>query len=173
MRSGLLIVALASGLGPSLGFGLGCTAMSQNIKGQELSYRGTWYCEKQGCAESDMVASRRGGKNGEVRFHSAKLNPRAAMVFTAAAPFSRLEATVTDCAGTAVALPEEAFRAPGSHDVGDSAVHESWLILVDGPVMREHLKFGGDSGCDTIEVAATAHWDDGRSFTLRAGIKSQ
>ncbi len=157
----------------SLVAGVGCTALSQNIKGQELSYRGTWYCETQGCSESDMIVSRRGGKNGEVRYHNALLKPRAAMVFTAAAPFSRLEATVTDCAGGAVALPEEAFRSPGSHTVGDADARESWLILVDGPILKQHLKFGKGTGCDTIEVAATAHWDDGRSFTLKAGIKTQ
>jgi len=145
--------------------------MSQNIKGQELSYRGTWFCEAAGCAESEMIASRRGGKQGEMRFHSAKLQPRAAMVFTAAAAFSRIEATVSDCAGTLVALPEEAFRSPGSHDVGDRDVHESWLILVDGPVLKKHLKFGAGTSCETITIAATAHWDDGRSFTLKAGIK--
>ncbi|MGB1017401.1 MAG: hypothetical protein ACPG4T_24910, partial [Nannocystaceae bacterium] len=90
---------------------------------------------------------------------------------TSAAPFSRLEATVSDCDGTLAALPEEAFRSPGSHKVGGSDVQESWLILVDGPILKTHLKFGAGTTCETITIAATAHWDDGRSFTLKAGIK--
>ena len=72
---------------------LSCAMMSQSRKGQELSYRGAWQCAQRGCAPSTMVQSRRGSNQDGVRFNEVSFNPRAAMAFTAASPFDRLEAS--------------------------------------------------------------------------------
>ena len=65
----------------------GCASLRQNIRGQELSYRGAWYCEAEGCDAKAMVKSTRGSRDGEVNINTVKLAPRAAMAFTAAAAF--------------------------------------------------------------------------------------
>ncbi|MCB9749535.1 MAG: hypothetical protein H6713_05955 [Myxococcales bacterium] len=149
---------------------LSCAMMSQSRKGQELSYRGAWQCAQRGCAPSTMVQSRRGSNQDGVRFNEVSFNPRAAMAFTAASPFDRLEASVRDCKGAEAPITaEDAIKKPGEHDVGDASARESWIVIVD-PRAHSGLDF---TGCGRWVVKATATWAaDKRTFTLEAGLST-
>lgn len=144
-----------------------CTSWSQNIKGQELSYRGAWACAQPGCDAKGMTRSTRGTTRGTLKIQEVKLDPKAAVVFTSAAPFSTLKAELVDCKGKANAVPEDRILKPGSHGVGTKAEQESWVVMVDRE-LGAGLALGGD--CDTWLVRATAGWDDGRTFTLDVGL---
>lgn len=144
--------------------------MRQNLRGQELSYRGAWYCAEAGCAEKAMTRSNRGTRDDGVDIATVKLQPRAALAFTAEAPFDRMVATVRDCKGKSLQLPDDAVRPAGSHEIGDANARESWVIVLDASALRGKLKLGNGE-CARWDVEAVATWSDGASFTGRAGIK--
>jgi hypothetical protein len=149
--------------------GFGCAALRQNMRGQELSYRGAWYCESAGCEEADMVQSRAGHREDTTMINEVKLQPQAALAFTAASPFETLTATVEDCKGTSAEVPAGDIAEAGAHGVGDSGARESWLVWLD-PAHLGELELGSGS-CAIWTVEATASWSDGASYSLRAGVE--
>lgn len=148
---------------------LGCAALRQNMRGQELSYRGAWYCEAAGCEAKDMIKSTRGTRDGTVNINTVKLAPRAAMAFTAAAPFRDLVATVRDCKGNEALVPAADIAGPGKHAVGDQGAKESWIIWVD-PGALDGLERGSGS-CAIWTIEATATWSDSATHSLSAGLQ--
>ena len=155
----------------SVATSVGCAAMRQNMKGQELSFRGAWFCESVGCAEGDMVLSKRGTRIGDMTVATVKLQPRAALAMTAAAPFEDLKAKVSDCKGASVDLPADRIKRPDGHQIGDESGRESWMIELDKDALGGQLELG-EGDCATWKVNATATWSDGASFSLSAAIKA-
>jgi hypothetical protein len=139
------------------------------MRGQELSYRGAWFCEAANCKPADMVQSRAGTRDGEVSINTVKLAPRAAMMFTAAAPFDALTATARDCKGNTAEIPSGDIVTAGKHGIGDGDARESWVIWID-PANLSGLK--NSKGC-AWKVDAKATWSDGAAFSLTAGIDIQ
>ncbi|PRQ06969.1 hypothetical protein [Enhygromyxa salina] len=147
---------------------LGCAALRQNMRGQELSYRGAWHCGGGACKPSEMVKSTSGTRDGTVNINTVKLDPKAGMAFTAAAPFEQLVATVTDCKGKQVSVPERDIVRPGKHGLSDQDARESWIVWVD-PTALSKLERGAGS-CAVWKVEATATWADGVTYSLTAGV---
>ena len=148
----------------------GCAALRQNMRGQELSYRGAWFCEADGCSEKDMVQSRVGSRDGTTTINEVQLRPSAALAFTAEAAFDALEASVTDCKGKSVAVPTGDIAKAGSHSVGDDSARESWIVWVD-PAHLDGLKLGNKGSCAIWKVEARATWSDGSTYSLLSGIQ--
>lgn len=159
IRPGLLGLAILATLAA-------CASLRQNMRGQELSYRGAWYCEADNCKPGDMVQSRVGTREGEININTVKLAPKAAMAFTAAAPFDSLTATARDCKGNTADVPSGDIVAAGKHGVGSSDARESWVVWID-PASLSGLK--RSKGC-VWKVEATATWSDGATFKLTAGL---
>ncbi len=149
---------------------LGCAAMRQNLRGQELSYRGAWYCENAGCSEKDMVISRSGTREGTTDIASVSLQPKAALAFTAAAAFDSLEATVRDCEGHSAKVPAESITPAGKHSVGDSSARESWMIWID-PAELPGLERGAGK-CARWMIDAKGKWSDGAEYSMTVGIEA-
>lgn len=145
----------------------GCAELRQNMRGQELSYRGAWYCEAANCKPGEMVQSRSGTRDGEVTINTVELAPRAAMMFTAASAFETLTATVRDCKGNAVEVPTRDIVPAGEHGVGDAEAQESWVIWID-PAGLSGLN--RSKGCSVWKVEAKASWTDGATYSLTAGV---
>jgi hypothetical protein len=143
----------------------GCASLRQNIRGQELSYRGAWFCETADCKPNAMVKSRTGTREGEININTVKLAPKAAMTFTAAAPFDSLTATARDCKGNTIEVPAKDIATAGKHGVGDSDARESWVIWVDPASLS-----GLDKSCSVWKIEATATWSDGATYSLTAGV---
>ncbi len=160
VRLGPAALALAVTLG-------GCASLRQNLRGQELSYRGAWYCEAPNCKPGEMVQSRSGTREGEVNVNTVELAPRAAMMFTAAAAFDALTATVRDCKGKVAEVPRRDIVAAGAHGVGDADARESWVVWIDPAALAGLQK--PSSKC-TWKVEATATWSDGATYSLTAGL---
>lgn len=146
----------------------GCAGLRQNMRGQELSYRGAWYCETEGCSASEMTKSRTGTRDGEININTVKLAPKAAMTFTAAAPFDSLTATVRDCKGNSKEVPSGDIEAAGGHSVGDDDARESWIVWID-PAALDGLEQSKGS-CAVWKIEATAVWSDGATYSLTAGL---
>lgn len=160
-----LVLTLAAGAA-----GAGCAAMRQNMRGQELSYRGAWSCENANCKASEMVQSRSGTRDGEVSINTVKLAPRAATIWTAAASFDQLTAKVRDCKGNSVDVPARDIVAAGSHGVGNSDARESWVIWIDPGSLSGLERSKG--ACAVWKIEATATWSDGATYSLTAGVDS-
>jgi len=161
LRYGVPALMLAATLGA-------CASLRQNMRGQELSYRGAWYCEAPNCKVGEMVKSRTGTRDGDVNINTVKLAPRAAMTFTAAAPFDTLTATVRDCKGNSAPVLARDIEASGSHRVGDSDARESWLVWIDPGALTGLERSKG--ACSVWKVEATATWSDGATYSLTAGV---
>jgi hypothetical protein len=160
MRNALPILVALTSL-------VGCKEMRQNLRGQELSYRGAWFCAEKDCSEKQMQRSTSGTREGAVDIASVKLRPHAGLAFTAEAPFDKLNVKVEDCKGKSVELDASAIKKPGEHKIGDSAARESWMVVLD---KRLDLKFG--KKCAWV-ATVVATWSDGATFTSQAGIKKQ
>lgn len=166
MRQRSLVLA-TSALTVSL---LGCASLRQSMRGQELSYRGAWHCDSGACKPSEMVKSTSGTRDGIVNINTVKLDPKAGMAFTAAAPFDQLTATVLDCKGKRADVPERDIVRPGKHGITNQDARESWIIWVD-PAALSGLERGAGS-CAVWKLEATATWADGATNSLTAGINS-
>lgn len=144
----------------------GCASLRQNLRGQELSYRGAWYCKSGACKAGEMSKSSTGTRDGTVTVNTVKLDPKAGLAFTAAAPFDSLVATVRDCKGKSAEVPAADIVQPGKHGIGDADARESWIIWID-PVSLPGLS--ATASC-VWKIEATATWSDGASYSLTAGI---
>lgn len=142
----------------------GCASLRQSMRGQELSYRGAWYCKSGPCSAGEMVKSTTGTRDGTTMINSVKLDPKAGLAFTAAAAFDSLTATARDCKGHSAEIPAADIVAPAAHGIADGDARESWIVWVD-PNSLSSL----DPACRWT-IDATGTWADGASFSLSAGI---
>jgi hypothetical protein len=159
---------LASLLLVSLSLLSACASLRQNVRGQELSYRGAWHCDAGSCQPSEMVKSMTGTRDGTVMINGVKLAPKAGMAFTAAAPFDSLRATVRDCKGNSVELADADIVGPGKHGITDADARESWIVWIDPNKLAELTR--GQGSCAVWKVEANATWSDGATYSLTAGV---
>jgi hypothetical protein len=145
----------------------GCAALRQNMRGQELSYRGAWYCKSGPCEAGEMSKSTTGTREDTTMINEVVLAPKAGLAFTAAAPFDALTATVRDCKGQSAEVPSADIVQPGAHGIGDADARESWLVWLD-PASLSGLD--RSKGC-VWKVEASATWSDGATYSLTAGIE--
>ncbi|KIG12906.1 hypothetical protein DB30_00862 [Enhygromyxa salina] len=149
---------------------LGCASLRQSMRGQELSYRGAWYCASGACKASEMTKSTSGSRDGTININTVKFDPKSGMAFTAAAPFEQLTATVTDCKGKQASVPASDIVRPGKHGVTDQDARESWIVWVDPAALG---KLAPSSSSCVWKVEATATWEDGVTFSLTAGLNAK
>lgn len=147
----------------------GCAELRQNMRGQELSYRGAWFCEGSSCKDDELVVSRRGTRDGTTDIATIKLDSHAALAFTAASAFETLEANVRDCKGKTAAVPATSILPAGKHQVGDADVRESWIVRID-PSELASLELGSGK-CARWLVDAKASWTDGASYSMTVGVE--
>ena len=157
------------GLTASILTSLACAELRQNLRGQELSYRGAWFCESGTCKDEQLVRSTSGTREGTTDIASVKIEGRVALAFTAASAFERLEATVRDCKGKSAAVGESSIVPAGKHRVGDSAARESWIIWIDRSSLGD-LSLGKGK-CARWMIDAKASWTDGATYASTVGIE--
>lgn len=153
-----------------LGTLTGACPLCQNLRNEFLSFRGAWFCEKKDCTEDDMVESSKGTSEGETRIAHGKLQPAAALVFHPGVDVETFTASVEDCKGNKVWLPDTALRKPGSHAIKGQS--DSWVVLVDKTALSE-LTLDKKGNCAVWRVTASATWPKGTSYSDRAGIKAE
>lgn len=162
--------ALACFLTTTLLASLACAELRQNMRGQELSYRGAWFCDgAANCSDEQLVRSTAGTREGTTDIASVELDSRVALAFTAASAFERLEATVRDCKGKSAAVREGSIVPAGKHRVGDSSARESWIIWIDRSELRG-LELGKGK-CARWMIDAKASWTDGATYSSTVGIE--
>lgn len=147
-----------------------CAALRQNVRGQELSYRGAWHCSSGACEAGEMVKSMVGTRDGEVMVNTVKLDPKVGLAFTAAAAFDSLTATVRDCKGNAAEVPASDIVTPGKHGIDDGDAHESWIVWVDPSALGKLER--GTGACAVWKIEAKATWSDGATYSLTAGVNA-
>lgn len=147
----------------------GCAELRQNLRGQELSYRGAWFCEAASCSEGQLVKSREGTREGTTDIATVKIAGKVALAFTAASAFDRLEASVRDCKGKSATVAADAIVPAGKHEVGDSSARESWIIWLDRAELRG-LELGAGK-CSRWLIDAKATWTDGATYSSTVGIE--
>jgi hypothetical protein len=147
----------------------GCAELRQNLRGQELSYRGAWFCAESSCTEGQLVKSTRGTREGTTDIATIELESKAGLAFTAASAFETLEATVRDCKGNTAAVPASSIVPAGKHEVGDSSARESWIIWID-PQELSKLELGSGK-CSRWLIDAKAGWTDGASYSATVGVE--
>lgn len=146
-----------------------CAELRQNLRGQELSYRGVWFCEGASCKDGELVRSQRGTREGTTDIATIQLASKAGLTFTAASAFETLEATVRDCKGNTAAVPADSIVPAGKHKVGDSAARESWIIWLDRDALAK-LELGTGK-CARWLIDAKAGWTDGASYSMTVGVE--
>ena len=147
-----------------------CASLRQNVRGQELSYRGAWHCSSGPCEPGKMVKSMVGTRDGEVMVNTVKLDPKTGLAFTAAAAFDSLVAKVSDCKGKVVDIPASDIVMPGEHGIQDGDASESWIVWVDPSALSGLAR--GKGACAVWKVEATATWSDGATYSLTAGVNT-
>jgi hypothetical protein len=161
-----LVLVLATSLTAT-----GCASLRQNVRGQELSFRGAWHCSSGTCDAGEMVKSMVGTRDGEVMVNTVKLEPKSGLAFTAAAPFDSLTATARDCKGNAVEVPAADIVMPGKHGITDGDAKESWIVWIDPSALGKLER--GKGACAVWKVEAHATWSDGATYSLTAGINTE
>jgi len=143
--------------------------LRQNLRGQDLSFRGAWFCAKAGCGEGKMQRSTRGSRRGETSVTKVKMQPAVALAFWAEAEPSNLEASVKDCKGKSAKVDAAMIKRPGEHGIQDPRAQQSFIVLLEGDATGGlTLKKKGE--CAVWTVTATAHWDDGATYSIEAAI---
>ncbi len=155
----------------SLSLGLGCAAMRQSLKGQEISHRGVYACPGDaGCDQKEMKRSTSGTQMDGMTVTDVHLAPVAALAYTAESPFERLEAKIADCKGNSIDVAPERIVPAGEHKVGDALAKESWMIVVHRDDVKD-LVLKGKGECAVWKVTATAHWPKDVQSTHRVGLR--
>jgi len=147
-----------------------CASLRQNLRGQELSYRGGFQCESAGCGEKDMKRSTVGTRKGDLTVTTVKLQPKAVAAFTAERDFDELTVEVSDCAGQSLSVPATAIKRPGEHKVGPSEIRESWAVFID-PSDLSGLQRESKGDCAIWTLEAVATWSDGARYTMKVGLE--
>jgi hypothetical protein len=116
-----------------------------------------------------MQRSTRGSRSGETSVTKVKLQPAAALAFWAEAEPARVEATVEDCKGKSAKVDASMIKRPNEHGIQDPRARESFMVLLekDAPAGLTLKKKGK---CAVWTVTATAHWDDGATYSMAAAI---
>jgi hypothetical protein len=164
--SGLALGSILLALGATLGAG-GCGALRQNLKNEFVSYRGAWSCESAGCKSSEVVQSKRGRTQGELRISEVRLQPHAGLVFYPGKPVKTLTATVRDCKGKSKEVPSDKVQPPGRHEI--SAEPDSWVIWLDEALVADLEVGKGD--CAVLIVKTHSSWDDGKVYDAEGAIE--
>jgi len=146
---------------------LGCGALRQNLRDQFTSYRGAWSCASAGCSSSDVVQSKKGSNQGELRINDVALQPHAGLVFYPGTPVSGMTATVRDCKGKSKEIPSDKVQPPGRHRI--SAEPDSWVIWLDQRLVADLEVGGGDCGVLTVKTHST--WEDGSSYDAEGAVR--
>lgn len=154
-------LALAMAL-PSVGCGL-----RQNLRNQFVSYRGAWSCASAGCSSSDVVQSKTGRNQGELRINDVKLQPHAGLVFYPGTPVKTMTATVRDCKGKSKEVPGDKVQPPGRHKIGSEG--DSWVIWLDEALVSDLEVSEGD--CALLVVKTHSTWDDGSVYDAEGGVQ--
>jgi hypothetical protein len=165
MRRALARLTLLASIATSLA----CAELRQNLRGQELSYRGAWFCESSSCKDEQLVRSTSGTREGTTDIASVELDGKVALAFTAASAFERLEARVRDCKGKSANVGEASIVPAGKHRVGDGAARESWIVWIDRSELR-NLELG-QGKCARWLIDAKASWTDGATYSSTVGIE--
>lgn len=160
--AGLVVV-----LGTSMALGSGCGALRQNLRNQFVSYRGAWSCASAGCKSSDVVQSKAGSNQGELRINDVKLQPHAGLVFYPGVPVKAMTATVRDCKGKSKEVPSGKVQPPGRHKIG--AEPDSWVVWLDEALVSDLEVGTGD--CAVLTVKTHSTWDDGSVYDAEGAIK--
>lgn len=150
-----------------LGSGLACGALRQNLRSQFVSYRGAWFCESAGCSSRDVVQSKAGSNQGELRINDVKLQPHTGLVFYPGVPVQGMTATVRDCKGKSKDIPSDKVQAPGRHKIGSEP--DSWVIWLDQKLVAD-LEVGSGN-CGVLVVKTHATWDDGSVYDCEGAVK--
>lgn len=165
-----LVRGLAAGLGLgsvlALGSG-GCGALRQNLRNEFVSYRGAWSCASAGCKSSEVVQSKKGRTQGELRIAEVALQPHAGLVFYPGKPVKTLTATVRDCKGKSKDVPSDKVQPPGRHKLG--AEPTSWVVWLDEALVSD-LEVGKGE-CAVLIVKTHATWDDGKVYDAEGAVE--
>lgn len=162
LRAGLVL-----GLAVGLALGSGCGALRQNLKNEFVSYRGAWSCASAGCKSSEVVQSKKGRTQGELRIAEVALQPHAGLVFYPGKPVKTLTATVRDCKGKSKEVPSDKVQPPGRHKIG--AEPTSWVIWLDEALVSD-LEVG-QGECAVLIVKTHSTWDDGKVYDAEGAIE--
>lgn len=175
LHTGLVLgLGVGLGLGPVLALGPllalslgGCGALRQNLKNEFVSYRGAWSCASAGCKSSEVVQSKKGRTQGELRIAEVALQPHAGLVFYPGKPVETLTATVRDCKGKSKEVPSDKVQPPGRHKIG--AEPTSWVVWLDEALVSD-LEVG-QGECAVLIVKTHSTWDDGKVYDAEGAIE--
>lgn len=145
---------------------LGCGALRQNLRNQFVSYRGAWSCPSPGCKSNEVVQSKKGSNQGELRINDVRLQPHAGLVFYPGTPVQGMTATVRDCKGKRKNVPGDKVQPPGRHRIG--AEPDSWVIWLDEKLVADLEVGSGD--CAVLTVTTHSTWDDGSTYDAEGAI---
>lgn len=151
------------------GLMLGC-GLRQNMRNEFLSFRGAWFCDKSGCSEGEMQQSSKGTDEGGTRVLYGKLQPTAALVFNAGAEVETFTATVADCKGKSMPVPDDKLKKPGDHGIAGES--DSWVVLLDKGDLSD-LKVDSSGKCSKLVVTARATWPKGTSYEDKGAIAAE
>lgn len=150
---------------------LGCSELRQNLRGQELSFRGAWYCEANECSDAALTRSRVGTTEGTTPVVSVKFIPRVALAFTAETVFDSLAVTVKDCEGHEAELPADAIRRPSEHEIGPEDARESWMVEVEPRALKGlGVTYGDRGACGRLDLHVVGTWVDGAKYKLDVAL---
>lgn len=145
----------------------GCGAMRQNLRNEFVSYRGAWSCESAGCSSREVVQSKKGRTQGELRIAEVRLQPHAGLVFYPGKPVETLTATVRDCKGKSKEVPSDKVQPPGRHKI--SAEPDSWVIWLDEALVSD-LEVG-QGECAVLVVKTHSTWDNDKEYDAEGAIE--
>lgn len=144
-----------------------CGALRQNLRSQFVSYRGAWSCAEPGCSSAEVVQSKSGRNEGELRINDVKLQPHAGLVFYPGTPVQGMTATVRDCKGKRKDVPTDKVQPPGRHRIG--AEPDSWVIWLDERLVAD-LEVGS-GGCAVLTVTTHSTWADGSTYDAEGAVQ--
>lgn len=147
--------------------GVACGALRQNLRSQFVSYRGAWFCDAPGCTSAQVVQSKKGSNNGELRINDVALQPHAGLVFYPGVAVQGMTATVRDCKGKSKDIPSDKVQPPGRHEIASEP--DSWVIWVDETLVADLEVSGGD--CAVLIVKTHSTWDDGSTYDAEGALK--
>lgn len=166
-KARLALAGFGLAVGLALSLGSGCGALRQNLRNEFVSYRGAWSCASPGCKSSEVVQSKKGRTQGELRISEVQLQPHAGLVFYPGKPVETLTATVRDCKGKSKDVPSDKVQPPGRHKIG--AEPDSWVVWLDEALVSD-LELGqGD--CAVLTVKTHSTWDDGKVYDAEGAIE--
>jgi hypothetical protein len=139
------------------------------MRGQELSFRGAWFCSEDGCKDHAMARSSESDLEGTTPIQKVTWKGDVALAFTAAAPPEVVTATARDCDGKSTEVGK--IAAPGDHRIGKEGARESWMIRLDRAALRDAgLRIDEKGKCSRVLVTAHGKWPDGATYDLAAGV---